>query len=59
MAISWYYSYALIKNYDQTIYLFEEKILNKWIHNKSIQKAIESYRISEDRKIYLRSIKVK
>lgn len=59
MAISWYYSYALIKNYDQTIYLFEEKKLNKWIHNKSIQKAIESYRISEDRKIYLRSIKVK
>ena len=59
MAIAWFYSFALIKQYDSTIKFFEESILDKWIHNKSIQKAIESYRISEDRKEYLRSLKIK
>ena len=59
MAIAWFYSFALIKQYDTTIGYFEDKKLNKWIHNKSIQKAIESYRISDDRKEYLRSLKIK
>lgn len=59
MAISWYYSVALIKNYEEVIPLFENKILDKWIHNKSIQKAIESYRISDEIKSYLRSLKIK
>lgn len=59
MAIAWFYSFALIKQYDSTIGYFENKLLDKWIHNKSIQKAIESYRISDDRKEYLRSLKIK
>ena len=59
MAISWYYSVALIKNYEEVVPLFENKILDKWIHNKPIQKAIESYRISDERKSYLRSLKIK
>lgn len=59
MAIAWFYSFALIKQYDATIRYFEDKVLDKWIHNKSIQKAIESYRISNDRKEYLRSLKIK
>lgn len=59
MAIAWYFSYALIKQYDRTINIFKEKRLNKWIHNKSIQKAIESYRIDKDKKNYLRSLKIK
>lgn len=59
MAISWFYSFALIKQYDDTIELFQNRELDKWIHNKSIQKAIESYRISEDKKKYLRSLKIK
>lgn len=59
MAIAWYYSFALIKQYDKTIGLFEEKRLDKWVHNKSIQKAIESYRIDKETKDYLRSLKVK
>jgi 3-methyladenine DNA glycosylase AlkD len=59
MAIAWYFSYALIKQYDVTIYIFEKKLLDKWIHNKSIQKAIESYRISDNIKDYLRSLKIK
>ena len=59
MAMAWFYSFALIKQYDSTIKLFESKKLDKWIHNKSIQKAIESYRITDDRKEYLRSLKIK
>lgn len=59
MAISWFYSFALIKQYDDTVKLFESKKLDKWIHNKSIQKAIESYRISDEKKNYLRSLKIK
>ena len=59
MAISWYYSVALIKNYEEVVHLFENKILDKWIHNKSIQKDIESYRISDEIKSYLRGLKFK
>ncbi len=58
MAIAWYFSYALVKQYDKTIHIFEDKVLDKWVHNKSIQKAIESYRISDEKKTYLRSLKV-
>jgi len=59
MAIAWYYSFALIKQYERAIRLFESKNLDKWIHNKSIQKAVESYRISQEKKAYLRTLKIK
>ena len=59
MAQAWYFSYALIKQYEYTIDIFKDKRLDKWIHNKSIQKAIESYRITPVDKNYLRSLKVK
>ncbi len=57
MAIAWFYSYMLIFRYDEVIKLFESKKLNKWIHNKSIQKAVESYRIAKDKKDYLKTLK--
>ena len=59
MAIAWYYSFALIKQYERTVGLFESKTLAPWVQNKSIQKAIESYRIAPERKAYLRSLKIK
>lgn len=59
MAIAWFYSFALIKQYDDTIKYFEGKVLDKWIHNKSIQKACDSYRINNEQKEYLRSLKIK
>lgn len=59
MAIAWYFSYALIYEYDKTIGIFENKLLDKWVHNKSIQKAIESYRISNDKKEYLKRLRIK
>ena len=59
MAIAWYYSFALIKQYEATIPLFREPVLDRWIHNKSIQKACESYRIDKEKKAYLKSLKRK
>lgn len=57
--ISWYYATALAKQYDSAIKVIESRKLDKWIHNKSIQKAIESRRITEERKSYLKSLKIK
>ena len=59
MAAAWYYSVALVKQYETTLPLFTEKRLDKWLHNKSLQKAIESYRIDKEKKDYLRSLRVK
>ena len=58
MAMCWYLSFALIKHWDETISIFESKKLNKFIHNKSIQKAIESYRLSDEKKRYLKELKI-
>ncbi len=58
MAAAWFYSYALIKRYDETVPIFLEGRLTRWVHNKSIQKARESYRVSDERKAYLKSLKV-
>ena len=58
MAIAWYFSFALIKQHEADILLIESQTLDPWIQNKSIQKAIESYRISDERKAYLRTLKV-
>lgn len=58
IALAWYYSYALIKQYDASVSLFEKPVLDKWVHNKSITKAIESYRIPDDRKEKLRQLRI-
>jgi 3-methyladenine DNA glycosylase AlkD len=58
MALAWFYSFALIKQYEVTIPYFEKGLLNPWVHNKSLQKAIESYRITDYTKEYLRSLKI-
>ncbi len=59
MAVAWYYSFALIKQYDSAIKVIESRRLDPWVHNKSIQKAIESYRVPDDRKDYLRTLRIK
>lgn len=57
MAIAWYFSMALVWQYDAALpYLLEER-LDKWTHNKSIQKAIESRQIDDKTKEYLRTMK--
>ena len=59
MMIAWFFATALAKQYKLTIQFIENKKLDKWVHNKTIQKAIESYRISPEQKEYLKSFKVK
>lgn len=59
MMIAWYFATALAKQYDSAVCVLENRILPRWIHNKTIQKAIESFRISEDRKAYLRTLRMR
>ncbi len=58
MMIAWFYATALAYRWDDTIKYLDEKKLDKWTHNKTIQKAIESYRITDSQKEYLRKIKL-
>lgn len=58
MMVAWYFATALAKQYEKVIPYFEKPTLDKWTHNKAIQKALESYRISDEQKTYLRKLKV-
>ena len=57
MMQAWYFATALAKQYDETIPYIENKRLDEWVHRKTIQKAKESYRVSDDTKAYLNSLK--
>lgn len=59
MALAWFWSFALIKRYDEAIPIIESKRLPAFVHNKAIQKARESCRISDERKEYLKTLKIK
>lgn len=59
MANAWLISVCLVKEYKSTISLIENGAFDIWTHNKAIQKALESYRISKEKKDYLRSLKKK
>ena len=58
MVKAWYLSMALVYNYEKTIKYFEEKKIDKWVHNKALQKAIESRQIDINVKEYLRKLKL-
>ena len=58
MMIAWYFSFALIKQYDAALPYIKKQTLDPFTHNKTIQKAVESYRIPADVKDYLRTLKV-
>ncbi|EJP23203.1 DNA alkylation repair enzyme [Lachnoanaerobaculum sp. ICM7] len=59
MMIAWYFATALVKRYESVLPFIENRRLDIWTHNKAIQKAVESYRISTERKTYLKELKVK
>lgn len=59
MMISWYFATALAKQYHSILPFITEKKLEKWTHNKTIQKAVESFRITPEQKTYLRTLKIK
>ncbi|MBR6657080.1 MAG: DNA alkylation repair protein [Oscillospiraceae bacterium] len=58
MMQAWYFATALAKQYDAALPFIENKKLEKWTHNKAMQKAIESYRITDEQKAYLRKLKM-
>ncbi len=59
MMIAWYFATALAKQYETILPFIEERRLDAWTHNKSIQKAVESNRITAEQKTYLKTLKVK
>ena len=59
MVRAWYFATALAKQYEQILPFLEERRMDLWTHNKTIQKAIESYRITSEQKEYLRTLKIK
>lgn len=56
MMIAWYFATALAKQYETTLPYLENRRLSKWVHNKTIQKAVESFRITPEKKTFLRSL---
>ena len=59
MMIAWYFATALAKQYETVLPFLEKHRLEPWTHNKTIQKACESYRIAPEQKEYLRTLKIK
>lgn len=57
MMIAWYFATALAKQYDATIGIFENRVLDEWCHKKAIQKAIESFRVTDEHKEYLKTLR--
>ena len=57
MMIAWYFATALAKRYDESVVFIENNRLDEWTHNKAIQKALESFRVTDEHKAYLRTLK--
>ena len=59
MMVAWYFATALAKQYEAAIPFIKDRQLDTWTHNKAIQKAVESYRITDEQKAYLRGLRIK
>ena len=59
MAVAWYFATALSKQYDAALPYIQDRLLDKATHNRAIQKAVESFRISEKHKAYLKTLRIK
>lgn len=57
MMAAWYFATALAKRYEETLPYFEERRLEEWVHKKAIQKALESYRVTDAHKETLKSLR--
>lgn len=58
MMVAWYFATALVKQWESAVKYIENRRLDEWTHNKTIRKAIESYRITDEQKAYLRTLKI-
>ena len=59
MMIAWYFATALAKQYEAALPYLENRRLDPWVHNKAIQKAVESFRVSDEHKACLRALKIR
>lgn len=59
MMIAWYFATALAYRYDSTVTYLEDGLLDTWVHNKAISKALESFRLNDEKKTYLRTLRHK
>ena len=59
MMVAWYFATALAKQYDAALPFLEQGRLDDWTHQKTIQKAVESYRITPEQKTYLKTLRRK
>ncbi|MGM9588181.1 MAG: DNA alkylation repair protein [Candidatus Limivicinus sp.] len=59
MMIAWYFATALAKQYEAALPYLENRRLDPWVHNKAIQKALESFRVSDGHKTYLKTLKIR
>lgn len=59
MVQAWYFATALAKQWDSAVKIIKENKLDEWTHNKAIQKSVESYRITKERKEFLKTLKRK
>lgn len=59
MMIAWYFATALAKQYEAALPYLENRRLAPWVHNKAIQKALESFRVSDGHKTYLKTLKIR
>ena len=57
MMVAWYFATALAKQYDASVRYIEQNKLEVWTHNKAIQKAVESFRVTDEHKAWLKSLK--
>jgi 3-methyladenine DNA glycosylase AlkD len=57
MMVAWYFATALAKQYDASVVYIEERRLEPWTHKKAIQKAVESFRVSDEHKEYLKTLR--
>lgn len=59
MMIAWYFATALAKQWDSAFPYLEKRLLSPWVHNKTIQKSLESYRVTPEQKNILRAMKIR
>ena len=59
MMTAWFFATALAKRHDETLPYLTGRRLDVWTHNKAIQKAVESYRVTPEQKAFLRTLKIK
>ena len=57
MMVAWYFATALAKRYDETLPYIEQRRLDEWVHKKAIQKAVESFRVTDAHKAHLKSLR--